>query len=379
MTTILHFIPTLEGGGAERQLSMLAIEQQRRGHRVHVGINRGGIHEQMVRDGGVTVHILTHPIPGKLGVFLSIFLLARRIKPNIIQTWLMQMDILGGAAALLNRTPWILSERSCAEHYKDPSWSERVRILLAKHCDAISANSRGGVKYWEDHIKGPKVLRQIPNAINLDAIDIAARITTDHVPQASNFLVVGRLIPSKGLDVVIRAASLIPAQYEFHISLIGDGAIRDELQSTIKYLQSGHRISIRPFQSDWWRLLPNASALISTSRYEGQPNVILEAMAARCPVIVTDIEAHREILSDASALIVPVDDPKALAKALILHLDGLDMAKDRATCARAAVTPLSVGNAADSYDQLYGILTSGPTTPSTPSRRDRSTTPKDLR
>src|SRR5947207_929887 len=56
--TILHVIPTLEGGGAERQLSMLAAEQTRRGYQVHVAVRRPGVHAQAIRDGRVEVHEL---------------------------------------------------------------------------------------------------------------------------------------------------------------------------------------------------------------------------------------------------------------------------------------------------------------------------------
>jgi len=58
MITILHAIPTLGGGGAERQLCMLASEQARRGACVHVAIRRGGVHEPVLKKCGVHIHEL---------------------------------------------------------------------------------------------------------------------------------------------------------------------------------------------------------------------------------------------------------------------------------------------------------------------------------
>lgn len=152
-STILHLIPTLGGGGAERQLCFLAVEQARRGHRVYVGIRRAGVYLQEMQSGGVHIERLgdTRTINPRL--FLAVLRLIRRVKPDIIQTWLPQMDLLGGLAAVCCRVPWIVTERSSADNYKPMPISAWLRLKLGRLASAVVANSDGGAGYWRGALR----------------------------------------------------------------------------------------------------------------------------------------------------------------------------------------------------------------------------------
>jgi glycosyltransferase involved in cell wall biosynthesis len=100
-------------------------------------------------------------------------------------------------------------------------------------------------------------------------------------------------------------------------------------------------------------MLKPASALLSMSAYEGSPNVILEAMAAGCPLIVSDIAAHREFLDQDKAIFVPRDDSAALIDAVHCLLTDPLAARKRADLARASVSELTVGRAAELYEEVY--------------------------
>src|SRR6185369_6483006 len=127
---ILYCIPTLGNGGAERQLSYLAVELQRTGHEVHVASSRGGPNLKPLESAGVQWHCVGGVSNRDPMIFLRLVRLMRRIRPDIAQTILAPMDIIGGAAALLTRTPWILKESSSAPLYVeglrpkvDPRWA----------------------------------------------------------------------------------------------------------------------------------------------------------------------------------------------------------------------------------------------------------------
>lgn len=350
---VLHLAPTLEGGGAERQLSMLAAEQSRRGLVVHVAVRRGGTYEETLRQAGVNVHVLgnyksLHPL-----LFLKVDFLMKRIKPNVVQTWLPQMDIVGGVISLKNSVPWLLSERTSRLAFKEFIGLDWVRCRLGRKAKAVVANSGGGVAYWRAKLDARALIERIPNAVDVKAIRAATLKPDRQTSSVRQILVVGRLAPEKCLDIVVRAVSLVPDSYDIHVSFIGDGPLRHSLQNAISAAGLDRRCSILPFQKDWWGLLQNAQALVSMSCYEGQPNVVLEAMASGCPLIVSAIPAHLEILDSDSAILVPSHDPVDLAHAISTLLGDPGGAQRRAHEAAKRVLGLSIDVAADAYESLY--------------------------
>jgi len=103
---ILHCIPVLDhGGGAERHLSYLAFEQAKRGQEVHVAFSRGGAYEERLRSAGVALHDVGGRGNYDPRIFIKLLRLVVALRPDVVQTMLPQMDILGGAAALLTGSP----------------------------------------------------------------------------------------------------------------------------------------------------------------------------------------------------------------------------------------------------------------------------------
>ena len=101
--------------------------------------------------------------------FCQIVKTIQDVKPHIVHTWLTQMDVLGGLAAILTRTPFILSEQSSSKAYVG-TWKDRLRLLIGKKSFAIIANSRSGKEYWQKvgGINRIEVIRNgIPRSENL--------------------------------------------------------------------------------------------------------------------------------------------------------------------------------------------------------------------
>jgi glycosyltransferase involved in cell wall biosynthesis len=352
MTTILHMIPTLEGGGAERQLFMLATEQARRGLDVHVAIRRGGIHMRAMRACGVQLHELGNLRSVNPRLFFAIRRILRRIKPSIVQTWLPQMDILGGLAALQSHAAWIVSERTSNEYYVQIAFFARLRLLLGRFASAVVANSEGGRNYWREAACHPVLLATVRNALDFEGIQEAPRMSTETL-FGPLLLVVGRFTPEKALEVIVRAIGKFASRGSVNVVMIGEGAERATIEREIEAASLSAHVKILPYQPDWWGWLKIADGLISMSRYEGNPNVVLEAMAGRCPVILSDIPAHREIADDSSALFVPVDDVQALSSAMAELVGDKAAALQRTECASARVGSMTIKAMTDGYDAVY--------------------------
>lgn len=357
--TVLHVIPTLEGGGAERQLSMLAAEQRRRGHHVHVAVRRGGVHARAMRDGGVEVHELGNIRSVDPRLFLALRRIIGAVKPDVVQTWLPQMDLVGGLASLSGRLPWIVSERTSGSYYDEVPFTARLRLLLGRFASAVVANSDGGAQYWRRADYPAARLATIRNAVDIERIrSVAAAGAPDSSP-APVVLVVGRFNHAKAGEIILRAAGQVAKHAAVNVVMIGEGPERGALEREIQAASLTNCVRILPYQADWWRWLRGAAGLISMSRYEGNPNVVLEAMAGCCPVILSDIPAHREVADESSALFVPVDDVQALSSAMAKLLADQQAAQERAERAFMHVKSMSVTAMADAYEATYRQVLNG--------------------
>jgi glycosyltransferase involved in cell wall biosynthesis len=358
---VLHIVPTLGGGGAERQLCMLATEQVRRGHNVHIGVRRTGSYEDEMRQGGVRIHNLGDLRSVDPKLLLGIIRLVRTIRPEIVQTWLPQMDFVGGIATCLTATRWILSERNSAGHYAEFPFFGRLRFLLGQFASSIVANSSGGEEYWRRSARPGLRTITIPNALDIASIRTAGLGMTREANACPLLLVVGRFSNEKAFEIIVRGIGKFSRRQTspMNILMMGDGPERSSIAREIEAASLQDRITLLPYQPDWWKWLGVADGLISMSRYEGSPNVVLEAMAGGCPVILSDIPAHREIADTSSALFVPVEDADVLSTTIDHFLADKRGALERAGRASERMASMTVKTMADAYDVVYNEVVNG--------------------
>jgi glycosyltransferase involved in cell wall biosynthesis len=358
MRKILHLIPTLEGGGAERQLAMLAVEQSSNGNEVHIALRRSnGVYMDLLRNTQVKMHLLGDLKSINPLMFLRICSLMRRLNPDVVQTWLPQMDVTGGAVALWNSIPLVVTERASKLAFDRFNLLTWLRKQVGRCANAVVANSVTGAGYWQSILPKETILNTIPNAVDIRAIQNFAPVSNEVTQNSQKIiLVVGRLSRQKAVEIVLNAISLISERGGIRVIIMGDGPLRFELEELIDALKIGNNVVMLPFQLGWWGWLKNADALISMSRYEGNPNVVIEAMAAGCPLIVSDIPEHREILTDESAYFVPVENSIELAAAIEKLFGNPDLAHMKSELATKLVASLTIRSVADAYEDVYASM-----------------------
>jgi glycosyltransferase involved in cell wall biosynthesis len=357
---LLHLIPKLSGGGAERQLSYLAPELTRMGHDVHIAYSKEGPIKPELP--GVVLHQLKSLSNYDPYLLWQLVRIARKLKPDIIHTWILQMDILGGIVARIYGIPWILREPSSAIAYP-PTWKNRLRVRIGSRASAIVSNSRCGDEYWKSHL--PDNRRYIvPNGLPVQKINRTKAALPPGLadPEVPIVLYVGRLTSdisaNKNLKTLLESLALVIQQQNVCVILCGEGPQRSELEMLRHKLGLDECVYFTEHlpAASVWALMKKASAFVSLSSYEGCPNSVMEAMVCGCPLVLSDIPAHREILDESCALFVDTSNVKQTADTIIQVLREADASKERALTAKQKTQEWSIHNMARNYERIYKEL-----------------------
>jgi len=350
---ILHILPHLSKGGAERQFGYLAPELVRMGHEVHVAyLAEGPEHPELP---GVVLHQLKSRSNYSPFLLWQLVRLIRCIRPDIIHTWILQMDILGGMAAKLSGVSWVLREPNSVLRYP-PTWKNRLRVWVGSVANAVVSNSRGGDEYWKNRM--PSGRRYIvSNALPLHEIDRTVAALPPGLVKSETPIVlyVGRIVAHKGLGALLEALACVRLQQNVQGVLCGEGSdiskldeLRHRLGLDIDVHFTGHLQC-----SQVWALMKKASVFVSLSAYEGCPNAVIEAMACGCQLILSDIPAHREIVNENCALFVEPSNIQQVADVIIQTLRDADASKHRALAAKQKSQEWFIAKMAKNYEAVY--------------------------
>lgn len=346
---ILHLIPTLSGGGAERQLALMAREHASQGVDVSIIYHGDGPNMAYLKKSEVELVQLNIRNNHDPMALWSIIQFIRKRRPDLVQTWLPQMDILGGIAARVCGVPHILSERASAMAYGS-DWKSRLRARIGKHATAIIANSNTGARYWKEH-GATGDMHVVVNAITPFGSQFPEP-PEDLVHPA--ILYAGRIAPQKNLKNMVDALGLALRQKpDLHAYILGTGHQEDVLRGWIAKLEIAARIHVKGYVANLHPWYTHADVFVSVSDFEGHPNVVLEAASVGCPLVLSDIAEHREAVPADGALFVDGHNPADIAGALIASLDDVQAGRRRAAVAKDFVTDLSVENQAAKYADIY--------------------------
>ena len=351
---VLHLIPTFGSGGAERQLAILANGLAADGLDVHIGYCRGGPNLQRLIGGRVAMHRLKSMGTHDIVLAWRILRLIERLRPDVLQTWLLQMDILGGIGALLTGVPLIVSERSSGPAYA-PGWKSRLRVLVGSHAARIVANSRGGIDYWRAYLPSERICL-VRNCVLPAEAALERPIDATRLMGAGRQLVLfaGRFSYEKNIPRLVEALmSLARERPSAAIIMFGEGPERLAAERRIAASGLGQQVEIRDFSSQLSTWLSCAAVCVSVSNFEGHPNVVMEAAAAGCPLVLSDIPAHRELFDESSAFWAPPDSTPGIVSAVLAALQNPHEARERAWRAHIIASQFDSATVAGEYRSIY--------------------------
>lgn len=164
-------------------------------------------------------------------------------------------------------------------------------------------------------------MRVIPNGLDIDAIDRLREEPPGHPWGDGNrdlVVAVGRLCPQKGFDVLLEAFAPVAAVFpSARLVVLGKGSDREALVRQAAVLGIADRVDFPGWMANPYALLSRAAVFTMSSRYEGFPNALLEAMACGVPAIATDCPSGpSEILEGEVGILVPMNDATKLSDAM---------------------------------------------------------------
>lgn len=323
---ILHLVDSLNIGGTEGKLVDLIGGLLEHGYRVSVGYCTPGPWAEKLKSMGVQVTRLNHK--GRVDPLLLVrtIRLIRNDLPQIVHTHLFKSDFHGRLAARLARVPVVIG----GLHNSDPWARNRLLGLIygatAQFTDRLIAVSEEVRQYHIAHtnVASEKIIA-IENGVDVSRFSISGetkqkmRTELDIAPGAIVFGTIGRLKPQKDHGTFIRAAREVLDQYpSARFLVIGDGPLRSELETQAHQLELFPAIIFTGLRTDIPALLSALDVFVLSSRWEGLPNAILEAMAASRPVIATAVDGVRGVVtSGENGLLVSSGDTSGLTEACL--------------------------------------------------------------
>ncbi len=318
---VLQLIPTLDRSGAEKQMVMLSKGLPRDRFRVEVAaLTRSGPLAAELEAAGIPVTVIgkslkVDPIAlARLGRFL------KAGSFDVVQTWIFAANTYGRVASRLARVPVVVVAEMAVDLWKG-RLDRAVDRRLSTWCDRLVGNSHAVVDFYRGLGVPEDRLAMIYSGIGDEEpppVDPRGPRRVRVRAEARLVLFAGRLAEQKRVDDLLKALDLLQhVQPDIRTLIAGDGPLKERLEETAHGYALDAQVRFLGHRNDVPRLLAAADLLVLPSSYEGLPNVVLEAMRFRKPVVATAAPGTTEVVVDGeTGSLVPVGDVIVLARAI---------------------------------------------------------------
>lgn len=337
-TRVLFLIPTLTGGGAERVITTLLQHFDRNKFQLSIAIidTRNAVFRSNIPTDVEYIDLhcsrVRYALPKIVGLIW-------RLRPNVVFSTLghlnlvlaMLRPLLPNGVKYFARETALVSQNIAAYRMRTIwAWALRrfYRQLDKVICQSYAMRDDLVLFFLVPSNKA----EVIHNPVDIASIRQSASRAVDNCLIAGariNLVAAGRLSYEKGFDILIEALALT-SDREICLTLLGEGPLAAELLALVNARELQRRVCFAGFQSNPYPYIAQADAFVLSSRHEGFPNVVLEALALQTPVVALPSPGGvREMLTGIAGCVLTKDmSAIALARALDSIAPGQRLAKD---------------------------------------------------
>ncbi|MEM8501314.1 MAG: glycosyltransferase [Pseudomonadota bacterium] len=326
---LMFFLPSLSGGGTERAMLTLANGFADKGFDVDLVLASAS--GPYIKDISKKIQLIDLDQPRVFACIPKLVAYLRKERPRYLVSALYYVNVVAIIAKLLSRVDckMVVSERNTVSEMLEYD-SAASRLLMPSlmrmfypKANVITAVSHG-------------VARDLADLLGIDRNRITViynpvyseeLIELSNAPLKNNWIdeldaplivAVGRFSQEKQFAMLIDAFAGLRKNFNARLAILGDGELRADLERQIELLGLQEHVSLPGFIDNPFPWIKRAQLFVLTSRTEGLPGVLIQAMACGTPVVSTDCASGpREILEDGKwGKLVPVDDHEALQQAM---------------------------------------------------------------
>lgn len=326
------FLPSLEGGGAERVMLDLIGDFAGRGLRIDLILAQA--RGAYLAEVPTAVSLIDLDRARVSSAFLPLLRHLRRTRPKALFSTLEHANVVALMAARWVPGLRVVVREANTLSHDLATEDARSRLLLGlmrfsyRRADAVIAVSEGVADGLRSGLGVPdERLRVIANPVITPRLLDGGRAPVEHrffdrrdVPVV---VAVGRLTPQKGFDVLLRAFARLRRRRPCRLLILGEGESRGALEALAHALAIQEDLDMPGFVANPFPMMAAADLFVLSSAWEGLPNVLIQALALGTRAVSTDCPSGPREILDQGALgaLVPVGDDEAMAQAMEAALD----------------------------------------------------------
>ncbi len=357
--------------GGEKVLLDLTRGLMEKGHHLFVACPSHGALTEALRAEGADVLVFPMRKTYDLIAVYRLYKILKKYKIDVIHSHGLLVNILSRVASYLANTPVSISTAHIPLNLKSGKQAQNIleKLMIPYYLvlDNLTSVFNHKVIAVSDAVKkdlieqgvDSKRVVVVQNGIDWRLVNGSSKSVKPESPGEPNHPIVGtitRLSPQKDIPTFLRMARLVINEIpRTQFLVIGDGEERDELQALADRLKLHNHVKFLGYRKDALDILKTFSIFALSSLWEGLPIVILEAMAAKKPVVATAVDGVKEVVDHGkTGLLVEPQSPDLLAKSVIELIKNPSQAKEFGRRGRERVEKFfSIKRVINTVEQIY--------------------------